>query len=449
MVILDLYVAWLDDPKLSIGVSMSVNAWDTNSRYNALHISKKIVPIIKELHKAGLIDLAKGSYGGAGANGNRTTRIRASEKLQSWFATAKFDREDVSRAEGEEIIVLKGDNNKPIEYEDTPETNRWREELQAYNDLIANSFIDIPSLQEPILEISKELPPGVTGGIDEVRRIRLGDANNRTRRIFSRGSWDMHGRFYGGWWQQIDSDWRSRITIDNEPTIEADFEGMHVAMIYAEEGLELGHDPYMVDGKTFADLPRKLVRKLAKRLVLTAVNAKEKSSAYKAFRESFSAGDLGKSLSNEKLDLLLDAILDRNPCLADYLFSDQGIRLMRKDSEITSLIHNHFTQKGIPVLSVHDSYLVDCRHVGELRQVMRDASEEVTGRPLRLSYNIPGREEFEDVDEAALQKHVHDLRWAVYGKEQSACEGYVQRLLRFQERTGRVIGPYVKSLPEE
>ena len=115
---------------------------------------------------------------------------------------------------------------------------------------------------------------------------------------------------------------------------------------------------------------------------------------------------------------------------------------MRKDGEITSLIHNHFTRKGIPVLSVHDSYLVDCRHVGELRQVMLDASEEVTGRPLRMSYNIPGREEFEPVDEASLQKQVHDVRWAVYGKEQTACEGYVQRVLRFQERTGRVISPF-------
>ena len=65
VLILDLYVAWLDVPELSIGVSMSPNAWDTNSRYNALHISKKIVPIIKELHKASLIDLSKGSYGGA------------------------------------------------------------------------------------------------------------------------------------------------------------------------------------------------------------------------------------------------------------------------------------------------------------------------------------------------------------------------------------------------
>lgn len=351
--------------------------------------------------------------------------VRASEKLQNWFAKAQFDRDDIGRAEGEEIIVLKNNDNKPIEYEDTPDTHRWREELQAYNDLIANSFIDLPSIEQPILEISKDLPPGAIGDIDESRLIRVGDHNKRTRRIFSRNSWDKHGRFYRGLWQQIDSEWRSRITIHNEPVIEADFQGMHVAMIYAQEGLELTHDPYILPGYNNKGIPSKLVRKLAKALVLTAINAKEKTSAYRAFRAGLPTKHFAKRMNDKKLDVLLYAILDRNPCLGDYLFTDQGIRLMRKDSEITSLIHNHFTQRGVPVLSVHDSYLVDCRYVGDLRQIILEASEEVTGRPLRMSYNIPGREEFEDVDEAALQKHVHDLRWAVYEQEQSACGGYV------------------------
>lgn len=129
------------------------------------------------------------------------------------------------------------------------------------------------------------------------------------------------------------------------------------------------------------------------------------------------------------------AFLTRNPCLGDYLFTDQGIRLMRKDSEIASLIHNHFTKKGVPVLSVHDSYLVDCRLVGELRQVMADASEEVMGRPLLAIPNLPGRPEFAPVTDQELQ-------WYIYSKEQTACEGYVKRVLAYEERTGRSIGPF-------
>ena len=194
MLILDLYVAWLEDPELSIGVSMSVNAWKTNSRYNALHLSKKLIPIINAVKDAGLIIMAKGSYTAPGSKGNRTTRIRASEELQSWFAQAKFEREDIGRAEGEEIIVLKDDKNNQIEYEDTDKTNRMRKELQAYNKLIASAFIDIPSLEEPKIK-QKE-----NGG---THVIRTDDCAPRTRRIFSRNDWDMNGRFYGGWWQRI------------------------------------------------------------------------------------------------------------------------------------------------------------------------------------------------------------------------------------------------------
>ena len=139
-------MAWLEDPELSIGVSLSVNAWKTNSRYNALHLSKKLIPIINALHAADLIDLAKGSYTAPGAKGNRNTRIRASETLQGWFAQAKFEQEDIGRAKGEEVIVLKDNNSNQIEYDDTSETEQMREEVLAYNELIAASFIDIPSL---------------------------------------------------------------------------------------------------------------------------------------------------------------------------------------------------------------------------------------------------------------------------------------------------------------
>ena len=434
VLILDLYVAWLDDPELCIGVSMSVNAWRTGSRYNALHLSKKMIPIIYALQEAELIDLAKGSYGKEGAKGNRTTRIRASGTLQEWFSNAQFDRDDVGRAKNEEVIILKDENEKPVEYEDTPETNRMREDLRAYNDLIAGSFIDIPSLQDPVIVFEKDA---------EERYVWL--PKNRSHRVFNRSDWGMNGRFYGAWWQGVDSDWRAKITINAEPTIEADYQGLHVAILYAEEGLSLSYDPYFLPEYKNNDLPSDQVRKLAKNLVLTAINAKEKASSYRAFRNSFPKGHSGKTLSNKNLDTLLDAILTKNPCLADHLFTDQGIRLMRKDSEITALIHNHFTAKGIPVLSVHDSYIVECSLIGELRQVMADASEQVVGRPLNLSVNIPGREEFAPVDEDALKRHVHKLQWAAYEREEPACEGYVDRLLEYEARTGRSIGPYDKK----
>ena len=425
VLILDLYVAWLDDPMLCIGVSLSSNAWRANSRYNALHISKKIVPIIKTLHGEGLLDLTKHSHSGPGHKYNHTTRIRASEKLQERFRKVKLERDDIGRAEGEEIIVLKDDDKNQIEYEDTLATNQMREDLTAYNTLLANSFIDFPDPQEPVIAKDND---------DDTLDIHIGTGTTRTHRIFSRNRWDMHGRFYGGWWQRINSETRARINIDDEPTVEVDFVGLHIAILYAEAGKKLNFDPYLVSDKNLLSYPPKLRRKLTKALALIAINAKDKTKAYQAFREGFPAKHLGSRISNGVLDKLLTAFLDRNPILKGKMFTDQGIRLMHLDGQITSRIHNHFTKKGIPVLSVHDSYIIDFLKVAELRQAMADASKTVVGRPLATSIKLPGRKEFEWVSDSDLQVYIDNNLNA------HRCDGYVERLESFEARTGRNLG---------
>lgn len=414
VLILDLYVAWLEDPELCIGVSMSANTWKTNSRYNALHLSKKLIPIINALHAAELIDLAKGSYTAPGSKGNGNTRIRASETMQGWFAQAKFEREDIGRAEGEEVIVLKDDRGNQIEYEDNPETNQMREEVLAYNELIAASFIDIPSLQEPVIE------PEEYG---DSRMIRIDGDPPRTRRIFSRNDWQLNGRFYGGWWQRINSDWRNQIFINDAPTIEVDFQGLHVNLLYAEIGEVLVGDPYDVSPIIFPGYPPSAVRSVIKRLMLTAMNAKDKSSAYRAFRDGYPAGSAGKTMPNEKLDKFLDAFLTRNPKLSDFLFSDKGIQLMRLDGDITAHIHRHFTEQGIPVLSVHDSYIIDCMRVAEMRAAMAKASEAVVGRSLPTSIKLPDMPEYSEITDGMLKAHVQN-------RKNLRCQGYLERMAR-------------------
>ena len=135
---------------------------------------------------------ARVSYSRTDPKNNRTTRIRASDKLRRLFVEARFGRRDIGRATDEEIIILRNADGKQASYDDTPETNRMRDDLRAYNDLIAASFIDIRALEGPILSVRDD--SGIT------RSIQLDDDAHRTRRIFSRGSWNLNGRFYGGWW---------------------------------------------------------------------------------------------------------------------------------------------------------------------------------------------------------------------------------------------------------
>jgi hypothetical protein len=227
--------------------------------------------------------------------------------------------------------------------------------------------------------------------------------------------------------------------INNEPTIEVDFQGLHVAMLYAQSGKAMADDPYRISLNIYSEFSPEQLRELTKQLVLKAINAKDNLSAYSSFRSDIPEGDPAKHLKNTDLDQIIDAFVERNPVLRDHLFSDQGIRLMRLDSNITERIHNHFTQKGIPVLSVHDSYIVAIDHVDELRQVMRDASKAVVGRPLRCGVDVPGYGELDDVPNDELKEYIGRLTWDVYKGEAAACRGYVERMLDYEKRTGRSI----------
>lgn len=70
---------------------------------------------------------------------------------------------------------------------------------------------------------------------------------------------------------------------------------------------------------------------------------------------------------------------------------------MYLDSQITACVHRHFTRQGVPVLSVHDSYIIDHMKVAELRQVMAEASEAFMGRPLPTAIKLPDMPEYANV----------------------------------------------------
>jgi hypothetical protein len=81
------------------------------------------------------------------------------------FREAKFGRDDITRTQDEEIIILRDDKGehrkgKKVGYEDTDETHLMQEELREYNDLIASSFIDIRTLDAPVITITWDVYGG-------------------------------------------------------------------------------------------------------------------------------------------------------------------------------------------------------------------------------------------------------------------------------------------------
>jgi hypothetical protein len=404
VILLDLYVAWLTDPTLSIGVGMSNASYVVNSRYNALYISPRIRPIVHILHKIGFIDLVNGSNDRTGSgNNNHTTRIRAAGPLHLLFAEMGLEIFQIDSHHQKECIILKdldtdeeGNTikitvngkkkkvkSKPVEYDDNEFTNHARSILSRYNQLLSETYIDILFLDEPFITR--------TNKYNKIQKIPINQQNKFVRRIFSRRKWDKNGRFYGGWWQQIPSHLRRQIAINNLPTVEVDYKGLHASILAAEHGqYNKTGDIYSLGDQVFEHFDLKKQRQLVKFLVLTAINAKDKGSAFSAFRSGCPTGTPEKSLKNLQLEQLLTAFINKHPYLEENLCNDEGIRLMFLDSQITSIIIETFTDMKKPILSIHDSYIVQTTDTDLLREIMKKASLSVVGVDLSADQQVPG-----------------------------------------------------------
>ena len=71
---------------------------------------------------------------------------------------------------------------------------------------------------------------------------------------------------------------------------------------------------------------------------------------------------------------------------------------MHMDGRITAKVIKHLTNKNIPILSIHDSYITQNQHTGELRKVMNKVvTDEVRQREL-----LQEDEEEDFLDEAIV-----------------------------------------------
>ncbi len=325
-----------------------------------------------------LVDQVKGFYNRSGAtqSSGRVSRIWPARHLASEFERLSSFSPVVIRDKRTELVILRDENGKPVEYEDTDDTIAMRDVLRDYNQLLAQTFIDIPELDEGLIPLG--------GGQNLV--IERHVHNHGVHRVFNRSDWKKGGRFYGGWWQSCPKAWRKRVFMDDLPTIEDDFSGLHIVMLYGWEGIdywdaaEPSEDPYRIPVPSFLQSADQC-RKYAKQLLLMAVNAETEKDAFAAFRKKRAdeGDETGKRLKDVQLKVLLDALKAKHEPIAKYLGAGAGIDLMNQDSRITEDIIKHFIEAGRPILGIHDSYIVSLGDDQRLRAVVQEAFESVTG----------------------------------------------------------------------
>ena len=119
---------------------------------------------------------------------------------------------------------------------------------------------------------------------------------------------------------------------------------------------------------------------------------------------------------------LQEAIERRHPAITRFLRSGEGIRLQRKDSDIAEAVMVAMMERGILVLPIHDSFLVDYRYAETLREEMTKACRDHLGTPIEIEEDPSMIEGLGPVSEEAVDRFMA-AREASPGYEQYRARG--------------------------
>ena len=373
VLLLDLYVCWYYDPDMCLAVHLNKNRYKKGSRYSALNIATKTIDVVKTLLDDGFIYWAKG-YRFEDTE-SKITRIWPTDKLIKLFKRASFDVLAIAPTPDTETIILRDADKQNIEYEDTPTTIAMRKVIADYNALLERTYIDVANLTKPFIERKQKKKKGR----NRKTKIGINQSNKRVHRVFNE-SFDRGGRFYGGFWSQIGSQHRRHIQLNGERVIEQDFSGWHIQLLYARRNInyfeKFGNqsDPYDVHVPEINDPI--YCRWLVKNLILVAVNAKTETSAINAIQTMPTDEDVtrpeGLVLSNKLLKSILHKLKALHSDIAEDFCSGAGIELQNVDGEITNNLIKSFTEAQVPILTVHDSYIVPEKYHMDLWEEMQE-----------------------------------------------------------------------------
>jgi hypothetical protein len=270
-----------------------------------------------------------------------------------------------------------------LDYPETPNTVAMRKAIKEWNSLRSRT------------DITLEIPKDVYEADDDQERftyycklIEEGDVvkfkviPKGAYRVF-REDFKHYGRYSAATETLIRKRYRPHFKINGEPTIEVDFEAMHIRMLYNMEGIDYQDDPYRIAAESFEN-PEFRSRKLFKKIGLMSINAKDRTATIKAvWKDLLDKGEEG-NITYAIIGSMLDHWLVTHEPIAKYLCTKIGLELMYKDSCIAEKVIKHFTEKGVMVMCVHDSFIIAEKYEGELKSVMESAYQEVMGSNFRV-----------------------------------------------------------------
>ena len=254
-----------------------------------------------------------------------------------------------------ELIRLRDKDGKLVDYRDTGETRRMRRSLQAINDALRDVAIDLEAEAEAVR----------IGDIIRFSNTAVCLSPRGLYRVFN-GDFACGGRFYGPGYQGLPKALRSHLLIDGNRTVELDYGQTHPRLLAVQLGVDLGlRDIYAVDG-----WPRQTV----KRAINIMINAETMHAALGAI-----SLEMGSFAERPQAVACAEAIKLRHPQFSPAFGSGAGLQLQLTDSAIAEDVLQRLLGRGIAVLPVHDSFVVERQNASILEREMAAAWRQKTG----------------------------------------------------------------------
>ena len=333
-----------------------------------------------KLHTANpsLIELAPGIHY---PNASYTSRIRPLAALLERINVIPEDlvRNQVGVAQEvilkEKIITFEGRKRKVkkrrIGFDLTDEIRNIINQVKFFNDRFKECKLDLYNPAQ--FSVESELSEGF-----KQTQIKVNLNNKYLFRSYI-NNFERGGRFYGAWWQGVPSSLRPHILIDDEPTVEVDFKGHHIALLYSIAGInyfadDVNSDPYKVEG-----WPRKDVK-----LLLQIVLNSSRDGVAKAYNKQRQK-DGDNLIPSDRLETLVSLFEEMHSPIKSYFYGDWGVLLQNFDAKIAAYVMADCMKNGVTdesdsgldrkfvVLPVHDSFIVKHQHLEQLIHSMRMA----------------------------------------------------------------------------
>ena len=388
-IVLNSFLTHSSNPDKCMGISRGKNYYDgKQDLYRNQSLSYTyMVKTLDALEKLGYLKLIQEGWIDLFSGGSETTRYRPEKALIALFDQYDVNHQSVAkqgmplRLRGKKPRKTRTNKNpkgKLISYRPTKQTKLMAKNLTVINNALREADINLYVSNDEMNNLNAEMRNKHEEDPSKLPEVQF--SRKWLYRVFNE-SFEKGGRFYGGFWQEIPSAYRSRLTIDHCITYEIDFSSLHAAILYIREGYKREDflDPYQIwseDGDT------RKATKVAMNIMFNTTNRHAAAGAVEA--AGYAAP---KQYSNWRE--ALRAIEAYHEPIAHYFYANKGLEIQALDSQIVEMIMLEMIKQKTVVLPVHDSFVCKAGDLGLLIETMNKATTHYLGSDLFLTLDPP------------------------------------------------------------